>query len=50
MIFIFLENVNILPPIIILSETLFDENKYHDIEGYNRQHVFRPDKRGEASQ
>ena len=43
---LFIKNLNILPDVIIFSETFFSESNFHDLHGYNGYHRYRSDKGG----
>ena len=43
---LFIRNLNVLPDVIILTETFFCETDFHDIPGYQSHHSYRTDKRG----
>ena len=42
-------NLKTSPIVIILTETYFDPNNFHEISGYVGYHVYRTDKIGEES-
>lgn len=43
---LFINNLNVTPDAIILSETFFNDNNFHDIPGYNGYHRYRTGRGG----